>query len=82
MLALWTVELVVLVCLVESGLVFEGAVAQVGLGAALGGAGGNLLDRVRRGSVVDFIDLRVWPIFNVADVAIVVGALLAASFAV
>ncbi|MBI2885180.1 MAG: signal peptidase II [Candidatus Omnitrophica bacterium] len=39
----------------------------------LGGAAGNLLDRVRWGYVVDFVDLRVWPVFNVADSAITVG---------
>ena len=47
--------------------------AQAGLGAALGGATGNLVDLLRRGAVVDFIDLRVWPVFNVADAAIVLG---------
>jgi signal peptidase II len=52
---------------------FQGDAAQVGLGAALGGAAGNLLDRVRRGAVIDFIDLHVWPVFNIADVAIVLG---------
>jgi signal peptidase II len=51
----------------------------VGMGLVLGGGLGNLTDRVARGDgfsgrVVDFIDLRVWPVFNVADVAIVVGA--------
>jgi signal peptidase II len=49
-------------------------VAQVGLGASLGGASGNLLDRLRRGAIVDFVDLRVWPVFNLADLAIVSGA--------
>jgi len=39
----------------------------------LGGAIGNLIDRLRLGHVVDFIDLRVWPIFNVADIAITAG---------
>ena len=53
----------------------------VGLGLVLGGALGNLTDRVirgpgLRGGVVDFVDLHVWPVFNVADSAIVVGALL------
>jgi len=48
----------------------------------LGGAVGNLTDRVLRdpgvfrGHVVDFIDFRVWPVFNVADVAVVTGAVL------
>lgn len=50
------------------------------LGLILGGAVGNLIDRVRLGYVVDFIDLRWWPVFNVADSAIVLGvALLAAN---
>jgi signal peptidase II len=53
------------------------------LGFLLGGAAGNLVDRVLRspgpgrGAVVDFIDFQVWPSFNVADSAIVVGGLLA-----
>ncbi|MFZ5899099.1 MAG: signal peptidase II [Bacillota bacterium] len=42
-------------------------------GLILGGAIGNLADRLRLQSVVDFIDFRVWPVFNVADVAIVLG---------
>jgi signal peptidase II len=53
----------------------------VALGLVLGGALGNLTDRVvrgpgLRGRVVDFVDLHVWPVFNAADSAIVVGALL------
>ncbi len=50
-----------------------------GTGLMLGGALGNLVDRVFRGhggSVVDFIHFGFWPTFNVADVAIVVGAVL------
>ncbi len=45
------------------------------LGVALlsGGAMGNLVDRIRLGAVVDFFDFRIWPIFNVADIAIVLG---------
>jgi len=44
-------------------------------GAALlvGGAIGNLIDRIHIGMVVDFFDFRIWPIFNIADIAIVVG---------
>jgi len=53
------------------------------LGLVLGGALGNLTDRAirapgMRGRVVDFIDFHVWPVFNVADTAIVVGAILLA----
>ncbi len=42
----------------------------------LGGALGNLADRVRDGAVTDFIDLPLWPTFNLADVSIVVGVFL------
>ena len=42
----------------------------------LGGALGNMLDRLARGYVVDFIHLHHWPVFNVADVLIVIGAAL------
>jgi len=40
----------------------------------LGGAIGNLIDRITLGYVIDFIDFRVWPVFNVADSAITIGA--------
>jgi signal peptidase II len=50
----------------------------VPLGLVFGGSMGNLVDRVRTGGVLDFIDLRVWPVFNVADVAITVGVVVLA----
>ncbi len=61
----------------------EHPVAAVALGLVLGGSLGNLTDRALNGSglagrVTDFIDLRVWPVFNVADTGIVVGAVLLA----
>ncbi|MDP2719980.1 MAG: signal peptidase II [Dehalococcoidia bacterium] len=43
------------------------------LGLMLGGAVGNLIDRFRFGYVIDFIDVRFWPVFNIADSAISVG---------
>lgn len=54
---------------------------EFGLALPLGGAVGNMLDRIRLGKVVDFLDLGWFPIFNVADSAITVGAiaLIAAS---
>ena len=52
----------------------------LGLALILGGAVGNLIDRVRLGHVVDFLDFHAmgwhWPAFNVADSAITVGAVL------
>ncbi|MFB3919054.1 MAG: signal peptidase II [Candidatus Velamenicoccus archaeovorus] len=42
-------------------------------GLILGGAVGNLIDRLRYSYVIDFLDFRIWPVFNVADSAITVG---------
>ena len=53
---------------------------RVALSLVLGGAAGNLLDRIRWGSVVDFIDIGVgtlrWPVFNLADAWVTVGIIL------
>jgi signal peptidase II len=73
----WFVALVSAVILHRSGLWFHGPVSQIGLGLAFGGAAGNLLDIVRHQSVTDFIDVRWWPVFNIADIGIVGGLLLA-----
>jgi signal peptidase II len=51
---------------------------KISLAMQLGGALGNLVDRVRLGYVVDFADFRMWPVFNFADTFIVVGVLLLA----
>jgi signal peptidase II len=58
--------------------------SSVALGLILGGAVGNLADRVLRGPglsghVVDFVDFHVWPVFNAADGAVVIGAILLAA---
>jgi signal peptidase II len=64
----------------------SGFMLQLALGLQLGGAIGNLIDRVRQGYVVDFVDFGYhanwWPVFNVADSAIVVGVALLALNAV
>ncbi|MBI4650493.1 signal peptidase II [Candidatus Desantisbacteria bacterium] len=46
---------------------------RTALAIILGGAIGNLIDRIMYQKVVDFFDLRIWPIFNVADIAICIG---------
>jgi signal peptidase II len=51
---------------------------QWGATLLLGGTVGNLIDRLLYGSVIDFIDFRIWPVFNVADSAICIGATLVA----
>jgi signal peptidase II len=49
---------------------------NIALSLILAGAVGNLIDRLRLGYVIDFLDFRVWPVFNVADSAITIGAVL------
>ena len=49
------------------------SLSVISMSLVLGGAVGNLIDRVWLGYVVDFIDLRVWPVFNVADSCITIG---------
>jgi signal peptidase II len=72
---------IALVILVGAARVRDRLVAFA-LGLVLGGAIGNLVDRivrppgVFRGRVIDFIDFHVWPVFNVADSAVVIGAIL------
>jgi signal peptidase II len=46
------------------------------LGLLSGGAAGNLVDRLRFSHVIDFLDLHWWPVFNFADMSIVVGSIL------
>ena len=58
----------------------EHGLLRLALGLQLGGAVGNLTDRVRLGGVTDFIDFRYWPAFNVADSAIVVGVATVVGF--
>ena len=78
------VGLVVVAVLLRSVARWPGALAPVALGMVLGGALGNLTDRVFRaggdgilgGRVVDFVDFQWWPVFNVADMAVVSGACL------
>jgi signal peptidase II len=80
MVVLAAVALVVV--LVAVGRAVDRPSMAVSLGLVLGGALGNLADRIfrspgfGRGSVVDFVDLRWWPVFNVADAAITCGCVV------
>jgi len=77
---LWGAVLSIFVFLMGQGHVFHHPAAQVGLGAALGGATSNLYDWLRRGTVVDFVEIGWWPVFNLADVGITAGAMMALWF--
>lgn len=74
--ALWVAILTSAVILNDNGR-FADLAAVIGIGAALGGAAGNLLDIHRSHAVRDFIDLKWWPAFNLADVAIIGGLAIA-----
>lgn len=82
-----TVPITIISLIVVLGIVWvsrrSGTVSPM-IGAALalqlGGAVGNLADRLRLGYVVDFINVQVWPVFNIADVAITGGIVLLAVF--
>ena len=74
--------IVIVVFLLRSGRHATSPAMAITIGMVLGGAIGNLLDRAFRpgdgflgGGVVDFVDLQWWPVFNLADSAIVVGAI-------
>lgn len=70
---LWGVAVATSLLLLEpGGLVGEGF-ARAGVVVALGGATANLVDRLARGRIVDFIEIGPWPVFNLADAGIVAG---------
>lgn len=48
--------------------------ARAALALLAGGAVGNLIDRIRFGAVVDYLDIHIWPVFNLADIAVTAGA--------
>ena len=58
----------------------EHGLLRLDLGLLLGGALGNLVDRLRMGEVTDFIDFRFWPAFNVADSSITIGIVVLIAF--
>lgn len=75
----WVFILVAVAVVLAAGIFYsrlkkESILLQTGAGLLLGGAVGNLVDRIQTGLVVDFLDFRVWPVFNIADIAICVGA--------
>ncbi len=77
----WVLVVMALVVLALFWFAFRDAamhsrLVQVAFGGIVGGAVGNIVDRFHYGYVVDFIDVRWWPVFNVADSCISVGVAL------
>jgi signal peptidase II len=74
--AILTVIALCAIAIALAGLVARNNIVAAGAGLLVGGSLGNLIDRLARGAVTDFIDLTRWPAFNVADIGITVGAAL------
>jgi signal peptidase II len=74
LVALWAAAIVLAALVLHFGLLGHAALVPIGIGAAIGGATGNVLDRFYRGAVVDFVAIGPWPVFNLADAALVGGA--------
>jgi signal peptidase II len=79
--AVVAVAVVAMILLFHRRLAHGSLLLQLTFGLQLGGAIGNLIDRIARGYVTDFVDLRWWPVFNVADSALVVGTILLGIYA-
>jgi signal peptidase II len=73
LVALWAAMIVLAALILYTGLLGHETLVPIGIGAALGGATGNVLDRLVRGAVVDFVAIGPWPVFNLADAALVAG---------
>lgn len=58
----------------------ENILLRTSLVLIMSGGVGNLIDRVRQGYVVDFIDLKIWPVFNISDMSVVIGSILLAYY--
>lgn len=73
LLALWVVAVSMGAMVLIYGDGGHDVLMPVGIGLVVGGSAGNVIDRVRRGVIVDFIAIGPWPVFNLADAAIVAG---------
>jgi signal peptidase II len=70
---LWAVAVTSSLLVLELGGSVAEGVARAGVAVAIGGATANLIDRLARGRIVDFIEIGPWPVFNLADAGIVIG---------
>ena len=68
-----TTILIIVVTLFFYRKILQSTLLQLEIGLIIGGALGNLIDRIRFKQVVDFLDFRIWPVFNLADTAILIG---------
>ncbi|MFH1782682.1 MAG: signal peptidase II [Candidatus Omnitrophota bacterium] len=66
----------ILIKRIKKGELLKDLVLNIGFIMIFSGAFGNLIDRLKMGYVVDFIDVRIWPVFNIADISITIGTCL------
>ena len=76
--AISSVLIIILICVYTWRNRCKDLLILIALGLITGGAIGNLIDRVAFGYVIDFFDFRIWPVFNIADAAITIGAFILA----
>jgi signal peptidase II len=67
--------LLICVLLAFSGRLTEHFYSRTGFSLLLAGALGNFIDRVKNGYIVDFLDFRIWPVFNLSDAALCIGVI-------
>lgn len=72
----WISIIIIGIILYNYGKIVKNKTTTIALSLILGGAVGNLIDRIFLGYVIDFIDFRFWPAFNVADSAVTIGVLI------
>jgi signal peptidase II len=73
LMVLWELMVLLAALILHEGLLGYAAFGAIGIGAAIGGATGNMIDRLRRGAIVDFVAIGPWPVFNLADASLVAG---------
>jgi len=71
-----TIVVYILIICLRKYIAKQDALFYLGLALFCGGSFGNFIDRLRFGGVVDFVDLQIWPIFNVADACVVIGVII------
>lgn len=71
-----SVVLIGILVLVRRRIANYGTIPSIGISLVLAGALGNLYDRIVYGCVIDFLDFRIWPVFNFADSFITIGAFM------
>lgn len=71
-----TIIVYILIICIRKYIARQDTIFHLALALFCGGSAGNFVDRLRFGGVVDFVDLQIWPIFNVADACIVIGVII------